>query len=193
MASPLRFTGGALELLDQTRLPDEEVWLRCERPEQVADAIRRLAVRGAPAIGVAAAYGLLLGSARFDEVAELLASTRPTAVNLRWAIERGREAHARGEDLLEWADALAVLADRHEIPLHVVAPLSTLDPDTASGADIPIEERDPAEVTSYSPALNLAFDVTPHELVSSIVTEAGVLQPPYQDAISRVLRAESPA
>ena len=60
--SPIRWAGGALELLDQTRLPAEEVWIRCEEPEQVAEAIRRMAVRGAPAIGVAAAYGMALAS-----------------------------------------------------------------------------------------------------------------------------------
>ena len=59
--SPMRWRDGALELLDQTRLPQAEEWLRCTQPEQVADAIRRLAVRGAPAIGVAAAYGPVLG------------------------------------------------------------------------------------------------------------------------------------
>jgi methylthioribose-1-phosphate isomerase len=335
VASPLRWADGALELLDQTRLPDEETWLRCQRPEQVAEAIRRLAVRGAPAIGVAAAYGLALGlrdpgeepMARFDEVAGLLGSTRPTAVNLRWAIERGRTAleralangadpsaalldcaqviardqaeadrrmaaHAaalfagrsrvythcntgglatagigtaagaieeawrsglvsevwvgetrpllQGARLTAWelgqagvpfrvvtdssaaalmsrglvdlvmvgADrvaangdvankigtyGLAALADRHSIPLHVVAPLSTIDPATPAGADIPIEERDPAEVTRHGDALNLAFDVTPHELVTSIVTEAGVLKPPYEESIAAVLRAESSA
>jgi methylthioribose-1-phosphate isomerase len=334
VASPLRFTDGALELLDQTLLPGEEIWLRCEQPEQVADAIRRLAVRGAPAIGVAAAYGLALAlrgsgggdpSARFEAAAGLLGSTRPTAVNLRWAIDRGREALAGalaagrdpGDALLEWAQAvarnrqeadrrmaahasalfargsrvythcntgglatagigtalgaieeawraglvgevwvgetrpllqggrltaweleragvpfrvvtdssagalmargavdlvmvgadriarngdvgnkigtygLAVLADRHGIPLHVVAPLSTIDVHTATGAGIPIEERDPAEVTSRGEALNLAFDVTPHELVASIVTEAGVLEPPYGESIERALRAQS--
>ena len=331
MASPLRFTGGALELLDQTRLPGAEVWLRCERPEQVADAIRHLAVRGAPAIGVAAAYALVLAARQpdvsFEGAAELLASTRPTAVNLRWAIDQGRDVFARAvaagadpaEALLEWADgvardqeeadrrmaahaaalftrgsrvythcntgglatagsgsalgaieeawrsglvgevwvgetrpllqgarltaweldqagipfrvvtdssaatlmargsvdlvavgadriarngdvankigtyALAVLADRHRIPFHVVAPLSTVDLGTASGADIPIEERDPAEVTEHGPALNLAFDVTPHELVTSIVTEAGVLEPPYVESLPWAVKAGSPA
>src|SRR5258708_11421380 len=58
--SPLRWRDGTLLLLDQTLLPDQEVWLDCRTPEQAADAIRRLAVRGAPAIGVAAAYGLAL-------------------------------------------------------------------------------------------------------------------------------------
>jgi methylthioribose-1-phosphate isomerase len=329
VASPLRFTGETLELLDQTLLPGEQVWLPCEQPEQVADAIRRLAVRGAPAIGVAAAYGLVLAARRtdvdFDEAAALLASTRPTAVNLSWAIAQGREVHARaiaaGEDpavaLLEWAEgvardqeeadrrmashalalfargsrvythcntgglatagsgtalgaieeawrsglvdqvwvgetrpllqgarltaweleqagvpfrvvtdssaaalmargevdlvmvgadriarngdvankigtyALAVLAERHGIPLHVVAPLSTIDIRTPSGAEIPIEERDPGEVTAHGAALNLAFDVTPHDLIASIVTEAGMLEPPYEQAIDNALRAQS--
>ena len=70
--------------------------------------------------------------------------------------------------------SLAVLAAHHELPLIVVAPTSTLDPATASGADIPIEERDPAEVTARFPARNPAFDVTPAALVSAIVTEGGV-------------------
>ena len=108
--SPLRWSDGALELLDQTRLPREETWLRCTEPEQVADAIRRLSVRGAPAIGVAAAYGLVVGldpegpaaeggleglGSRFDQVSALLCSTRPTAVNLAWALERGRRVFER--------------------------------------------------------------------------------------------------
>src|SRR5258708_14777665 len=61
--SPLRWRDGTLLLLDQTLLPDQEIWLDCRTPEQVADAIRRLAVRGAPAIGVAAPYGLALALA----------------------------------------------------------------------------------------------------------------------------------
>jgi methylthioribose-1-phosphate isomerase len=123
--SPMRWEGPGLRLLEQTRLPVEEVWIDCETPEQVADAIRRLAVRGAPAIGVAAAYGLVLGlrterdparlAGRFEEVSELLGSTRPTAVNLRWALERGRkvfEEHVgKGPEgvtaaLLDWAREL---------------------------------------------------------------------------------------
>ena len=99
LASPLRWEDGALLLLDQRALPDEERWLRCERPEQVAEAIRTLAVRGAPAIGIAAAYGMALaapGASASDEAvarraaaAELLANARPTAVNLRWAVDAG--------------------------------------------------------------------------------------------------------
>jgi len=73
--TPIRWRQDTLQLLDQTRLPVEETWLDCETPEQVADAIRCLAVRGAPAIGVAAAYGLVLGSDRFDEVSKLLGTS----------------------------------------------------------------------------------------------------------------------
>ncbi|HEY8021859.1 MAG TPA: S-methyl-5-thioribose-1-phosphate isomerase [Thermoanaerobaculia bacterium] len=342
--SPLRWSGAALELLDQTRLPAEEVWLTCREPEEVADAIRRLAVRGAPAIGVAAAYGLVLGlrgiadpallAPRFEEVSTLLATTRPTAVNLRWALSRGRRvfeealaadpgapdapgavaaallawAHElRAEDVaanlrmgehgadlfaagdrvlthcnagalatagygtalgviqsswrrgrlgMVWVDetrpllqgarltawelqrlgipfrlvtdssagslmsqglvdrivvgadriaangdtankigtyAVAALAQRHGIPFYVAAPLSTIDRATATGADIPIEERGGLEVTevlgrSIAPAgteaLNFAFDVTPHDLIAAIITEVGVLLPPFVDSIA---------
>jgi methylthioribose-1-phosphate isomerase len=321
---PIRWNDGSLRLLDQRRLPDEEAWLECRTPEDVAGAIRSLAVRGAPAIGIAAAYGLALGAARgrpFDEVAALLAGTRPTAANLGWAIGRAREAGddpaalvaladrlaaeqldsdtrmgELGAALLEpgdrvlthcnagalatgargtagavlttawdagrlaqvWVDetrpllqgarltawelaragvpyrvvpdagagglfgrglvdrvvvgadriarngdvankvgtyALAVLAARHGVPFHVVVPVSTIDPSTPSGAEIEIEERDPGEVLELAGrriappgagALNLAFDVTPAELVSSIITEEGVLEPPLEEAIARV-------
>lgn len=344
--SPIRWAGGHLELLDQTRLPREETWLRCTTPEDVADAIRRLAVRGAPAIGVAAAYGLVLGMARrggeapealrrrFEEVSALLGGTRPTAVNLRWALERGRrvfqEALSRegagGADveaaLLAWARDLhakdvetnrrigehgaelfaagdrvlthcnagalatagygtalgviraawererlgqvwvdetrpllqgarltawelrklgiphrlvtdssagslmtrglvdrivvgadriaangdtankigtyvvAVLAQRHGVPFYVAAPLSTVDPETPTGAEIPIEERAADEVTDVfgtriapdeTAAANPAFDVTPAELVTAIITEVGVLRPPYEETLARAL------
>ncbi len=338
--SPLRFAHGTLQLLDQTRLPREEVWLDCTTPEQVADAIRRLAVRGAPAIGVAAAYGLVLGiwtttdadlDARFAAVKALLASTRPTAVNLSWALARGQAvfaAHrAQGaaavrQALLAWADevcqqdvntnlaigdhgrslfqpgdrvlthcnagalatagfgtalgvitagwqrgciakvwvdetrpllqgarltawelerlgipfqlitdssagaimargevdrivvgadriaangdtankigtyTVAVLAHHHHVPFYIAAPLSTIDPHTPTGQEIPIEVRAPEEVTAVlghplapagSPALNLAFDVTPHQLIAGIITEVGVLAPPYTESIRRAL------
>jgi methylthioribose-1-phosphate isomerase len=314
-AAPLRFADGALLILDQRALPGEERWFRCERPSQVAEAIRTLAVRGAPAIGLAAAYGLALADDGFEAAAAELGATRPTAVNLGWAIGRAREAYAGGgpEAVLEFArrlerqqeDAdrrlaelgasrfaegdralthcntgrlatggygtaggvlraawaagrlarvwvcetrpllqgarltawelrhegipfqvvtdgsagtlmargvvdrvvvgadriaangdvankvgtypLAVLARRHGVPFYVAAPLSTLDPATPDGAAIPIEERDPAEVVAGSPALNLAFDVTPAELVDAVFTEAGVLEPPYPEAIGRAL------
>ncbi len=342
--SPIRWRDGALELLDQTRLPRAEEWLRCTRPEEVADAIHRLAVRGAPAIGVAAAYGLVLGllaappneapAETLERTARLLAQTRPTAVNLRWALDRGREVAAMQTEraprdrpalaaaLLDWAErvhrediaanlrigghgralfapgdrvlthcntgslatagygtalgvlraahdagrlgmvwvdetrpllqgarltawelerlripyrlipdaaaaalmargeveavivgadriaangdtankigtyALAVLARHHGVPFYFAAPLSTIDAATASGAEIPIEERSEDEVRSVfgtpvappsAPARNLAFDVTPAELIAAIVTDAGVLRPPYGEAIARAL------
>jgi methylthioribose-1-phosphate isomerase len=103
---PLRYADGALFVLDQTALPQEERWLRCESAAQVADAIRRLAVRGAPAIGLAAAYGLAVEDGRGGDLAvaaELLGATRPTAVNLRWALDRA----LRAPDPLEFAHALA--------------------------------------------------------------------------------------
>ena len=327
--SPIRWSGDELLLLDQTLLPEREVWLTCRRPGDVAGAIRRLSVRGAPAIGVAAAYGLVLGAGDFDAAYDLLLSTRPTAVNLRWALEQGRalrdrcveagevddlrarllawardlhrqdvEANRRigrfGRELFEegdrvlthcnagalatagygtaigvveaawsagrlasvWVDEtrpllqgsrlttwelsrleiphrlitdnsagaiiargwvqkivvgadriaangdvankvgtypVAVLAARHGVPFYVAAPLSTIDRDTASGADIPIEERDADEVVHAfgkriapqdTEALNLAFDVTPAELVAGLITDAGVLRPPYRESIA---------
>jgi methylthioribose-1-phosphate isomerase len=84
---------------------------------------------------------------------------------------------------------LAVLADRHGVPFYVAAPVSTIDPATQDGASIPIEERDPGEVVAEGEAFNPAFDVTPAELVTAIVTEAGVLKPPYADSIARALAA----
>jgi methylthioribose-1-phosphate isomerase len=305
---PFRFEDGALLVLDQRALPAEERWVRCDTPEQVADCIRTLAVRGAPAIGIAAAYGMALADDR-EAAAELLRSTRPTAVNLAWAIDRCRDAQDpleaarrihqeqrdadrrlaelgaelfgegtralthcnagalatggigtacgvlraawdRGRLVEVWVDEtrpllqgarltawelrkagiphkvvadsaagslmargqvdrivvgadriaangdvankvgtypLAVLADRHGIPFYVAAPLSTIDPATPDGAAIPIEERDPAEVLAEGDAFNPAFDVTPAELVTAIVTEAGVLEPPYPHSISRAV------
>ena len=312
--------------------------MRCETVEDVARAIETLAVRGAPAIGIAAAYGLALGvraqpegdpAARLAESSKRLARTRPTAVNLAWALAQGRRAldeqgwspsteaatgllelanvllaeqeradrtlARAGAELLApgdrvlthcntgalatagvgtaggviatawemgrlemaWVDEtrpllqgarltaweleragvpfrlvtdssagllmargqvdrvivgadriaangdvankigtypLAVLAHRHGVPFYVAAPLSTIDRDTPTGGDIPIEQRDPDEVTSVAGvavappgtrAENWAFDVTPGELVSAIVTEAGVLEPPLEHSIAR--------
>jgi methylthioribose-1-phosphate isomerase len=299
-------------VLDQRRLPEEEVELWCITASEVAEAIRTLAVRGAPAIGVAAAYGLALAAQRgedLDDAYEILASSRPTAVNLRWALdelrgdptpERARALHEaevercrrmaheavelvsagsrllthcntgglatggygsalgavraawdaglvehvwvgetrpllQGERLTAWElDALgipfsvivdsaapsliaagevdavftgadriaangdvankvgtygiAVAASRHEVPFHVVAPTSTLDPSAETGADIPIEERDPREVSRRFPARNPAFDVTPAELVSAIVTEVGVHRAPYSTSLPTPVR-----
>ena len=303
----VRLEADAVVLLDQRRLPDEEVELRCPTSAALADAIQVLAVRGAPAIGVAAAYGMALAAERGEDVElafETLAASRPTAVNLRWALEamradptreRAEKIHAdevdrcrrmganavelfprgarvlthcnagglatggygsalgairaaaeaglvehvwvdetrpllQGSRLTAWeleqlgiahtviADAaaaslmalgdvdlvvtgadriarngdvankigtygLAVLAAHHELPLVVVAPTSTLDPSLATGASIPIENRDPAEVTPRFPARNPAFDVTPGSLVTAIVTEYGVHRAPYAETL----------
>ena len=84
---------------------------------------------------------------------------------------------------------LAVLAAHHGIPFYIVAPSSTVDHATASGAGIPIEERDPSEVTGRFPARNPAFDVTPANLVSAIVTEHGVHRPPYVDSLAQAVVA----
>jgi methylthioribose-1-phosphate isomerase len=86
---------------------------------------------------------------------------------------------------------VAVLARHHAIPFYVAAPSSTIDPTVRSGAEIPIEERDPAEVRrigpqptapAASPVYNPAFDVTPATLITAIVTERGVFRPPYHFA-----------
>jgi methylthioribose-1-phosphate isomerase len=89
---------------------------------------------------------------------------------------------------------LAVLAARHGVPMLIAAPLSTIDPATPTGDAIPIEERAAEEVLAAgapagAEALNLAFDVTPAELVGGIVTEAGVLEPPYERSIANALGA----
>lgn len=108
LIQPLRWHGRRLDILDQRLLPDKEVWIPCHDEEAVAEAIRGMAIRGAPAIGVAAAYGMALAAGlaagedsdaaagdrvarvleRLDRAARLLAQTRPTAVNLFWALDR---------------------------------------------------------------------------------------------------------
>jgi methylthioribose-1-phosphate isomerase len=106
---------GALELIDQTRLPHDSIALRCTDVDQVRDAIVRLAVRGAPAIGVTAAYGLVLGvqggpaaefRTRLASAAERLRAARPTAVNLAWAVDRCVAAARNAESLLAEARAI---------------------------------------------------------------------------------------
>ena len=103
MFETIAWTDAGVVMLDQRRLPGEEIYLTCTSPEQVAEAIRGMAIRGAPAIGVAAGMGLALGAiriaeegtdfdARFAALCDLFAATRPTAVNLFWAIERMKAA-----------------------------------------------------------------------------------------------------
>ncbi|HYI75755.1 MAG TPA: S-methyl-5-thioribose-1-phosphate isomerase [Gaiellaceae bacterium] len=100
----VRLEPGAVVLLDQRRLPAEEVELRCRSAAEVAEAIRALAIRGAPAIGVAAGYGLALAAEHgedLDAAYDVLVSSRPTAVNLRWALDE-----LRGDPTAERARAL---------------------------------------------------------------------------------------
>jgi methylthioribose-1-phosphate isomerase len=81
-----------------------------------------------------------------------------------------------------------VLAAHHELPFYVVAPTSTIDLETATGAEIPIEERAASELTTRFPARNPAFDVTPAALIHALVTERGVAQPPTTESIAALLR-----
>ncbi len=309
----VRLEPGAVVVLDQRRLPDEEVELRCSSAAEVAEAIRTLAVRGAPAIGIAAAYGFALAAERGEDLEQaysMLAASRPTAVNLVWALEQMRDdpsperaralheaevercrrmarhaatllapgtralthcnagglatggygsavgalrtaweegllAHVwvgetrpllQGARLTAWelealgvphavivdsaaahlmsrgevdcvvtgADriaangdtankigtySLALAAAHHRIPLYVVAPTSTIDLETATGGEIPIEERDGAELTTRFAARNPAFDVTPADLIAAIVTEEGAHRAPYAESLPRVVRA----
>src|SRR5699024_8189587 len=126
-ATAIRWIGNAetghLELLDQRLLPQQEVWLRIHTAEQAADAIRDMVVRGAPAIGLCAAYGVVLRAQiepalradAFEPTFEHLAAARPTAVNLHWAIERLRQRIAASahtltlDDIFQEAEAI-----RHE-------------------------------------------------------------------------------
>lgn len=124
---------GALQLLDQRLLPREEVWLSCDSAAGVAEAIRSMVVRGAPAIGIAAAFGVLLGArarlaaggdwlGALEDDFRLLAESRPTAVNLFWALQRMRErlqGLKTGEDVLVAleAEALGILESDREANL----------------------------------------------------------------------------
>jgi len=106
---PFSFANGEFRILDQRRLPFEECWVTCRNASEVADAIRTLAVRGAPAIGIAAAFGLALearlGAERLEEASRLLVNARPTAVNLSWAVSRCMDL-ARRTDMRSTARAL---------------------------------------------------------------------------------------
>jgi methylthioribose-1-phosphate isomerase len=323
-------------MLDQRLLPHKEVHRICRDYEEVAQAIREMVIRGAPAIGVAAAMGVALGAwksreknfdRQFERIFATLSKTRPTAVNLFWALERMRKIYtdnrSRGVETVQrllkeeaqkiyrediaanrqlgkfgasllrnarqvmthcnagalatagygtalgviralkesgkqvevWVNetrpflqgarltawelkkekipatlvtdgmtgylmqegridtvvvgcdrvaangdvankigtyGIAVLAKRHAIPFYVAAPTSSIDLNCPSGKDIPIEQRDPKEVShifgrSLAPKgiriFNPAFDVTAHDLISAIITEKGVINPPYQQNI----------
>jgi methylthioribose-1-phosphate isomerase len=345
--STLRWSDAGLVLLDQRRLPEREEYLLCATVLEVAHAIESLAVRGAPAIGCAAAFGVALAAhenaardaaalaREVEAAATRLSRTRPTAVNLFWAIERMRrrlaaalavagatpveiraallaEAQAilaedvaacralgrhgaalvpegarilthcnagalatggygtalgvvraaveagrhvsvladetrpflQGARLTAWELAkdgipvavvtdgmpahlmrrgevdlvivgadrvaangdvankigtygLALVARAHGVPFYVAAPVSTIDPATADGDAIPIEERGRDEVARLAgaqlvpdgvPVRHPAFDVTPAALVSALVTERGVVRAPDRDSIAALLR-----
>jgi methylthioribose-1-phosphate isomerase len=332
----------AIVMIDQRKLPTAEVYVRCTSAAEVARAIKNMVIRGAPAIGVAAAMGVALGmrkskatgtqryAAEFYKICEQLMATRPTAVNLFWAVERMKQAFAsaasagesvdqitdrldreaqaihdedvancraigahgaalvpadatilthcnagalatagygtalgvvrgaveqgkrvrvladetrpflQGARLTAWelvregidttviADSMAgaimqtdridlvvvgadriaangdtankigtysvaVLAREHGIPFYVAAPLSTIDLQTPDGTGIPIEQRSGREVSHWAGARitpegalirNPAFDITPHRLITGIITEQGVFAPPYTESLS---------
>lgn len=339
----IEWKDGAVVMLDQRLLPAEKKYITHLSHLEVARSIRDMAIRGAPAIGIAAAMGIALGVAEladhpelpvpgfleteFKAIVGVITSTRPTAVNLFWAAARMEELFQRykndyprlrreliaaaiamdredfatnckigrnGQELLKSGDtvlthcnagalatagygtalgvvraavkagkiikviagetrpylqgarltvwelqedgipvtlitdsmaghvmkkgmaqavivgadriaangdtankigtySLAVLARHHAIPFYVAAPLATIDPRTASGNDIPIEERDAAEVTNFRGAMtarphtavfNPAFDVTPAALITAIITEEKVLFPDFGRSIA---------
>lgn len=333
---------GTVKLIDQRQLPHRLVVEECKDHHQLAVAIKEMHIRGAPAIGVAAAFGLALVAfhsnassseellKELEEAAVVLRNTRPTAVNLFWALERVmakarfhqgdvpslknaviaealliaeedvetnkkmgaygatlikdgdnilthcntgalatvdygtalgvvRTAWEQGKRLHVWVDEtrprlqgarltawelqqlgipatliadnvagllmrqgkvdivlvgadriaangdvankigtynLAVLAHYHGIPFYSVAPTSTIDLSIPSGEHIPIEERDPMEVTHIEnipvapkgfPVYNPAFDVTPHRFITGIVTEKGIVYPPFDLNLRRIM------
>lgn len=339
-------SGDALHIIDQTQLPAQLVFLDLHTQPEIWRAIERLQVRGAPAIGVAAAYGLYLASRdiaatdpsefrrQLHDAADYLASSRPTAVNLRWALNRMeaavanlpsvpairetllRESHAihdedirvcrqigiHGLELLQpgwgilthcnagqlatvkygtatapiylgqqqgyhfrvfadetrpllqgarltaselqaacvdvtlicdnmaatvmkrgWVQAVlvgcdrvaangdaankigtlgvAILAKRFGIPFYICAPSSTIDLNTPTGAEIPIEERAGEEISRmwYEKPMaadgvktfNPAFDVTDADLISGIITEYGVARPPYETSLREIFKRKA--
>jgi methylthioribose-1-phosphate isomerase len=104
MLETIQWTSAGVVMIDQTKLPREEVFVTCTTYQQVADAIRTMVIRGAPAIGVAAAMGVALGMqtastmAEFATICDTLAKTRPTAVNLFWAIDRMKRLYSSIKD-----------------------------------------------------------------------------------------------
>jgi methylthioribose-1-phosphate isomerase len=347
MIQTLEWTDRGVRFLDQTKLPTEETYVTCTTHEQVADAIRNMVVRGAPAIGVAAAMGIALGinnskaessgdlKRELDQICDMVGKTRPTAVNLFWAIrrmqekferirirpiaqikrdlieeaqrmhaediaanqamgrhgatlmpaaggvlthcnagalatagygtalgviraavEQGKKIHVfadetrpflQGSRLTAWelmkdgipttvisdnmagammrqgkigaivvgADRIAangdvankigtytvaVLAKEHSIPFYVAAPISTVDLACANGSEIPIEQRNPKEVTHIAGKQmvpegvgveNPAFDVTPGKYVAAIITEKGIARAPYDSSLRKLAAQEA--
>ncbi|HOV85861.1 MAG TPA: S-methyl-5-thioribose-1-phosphate isomerase [Syntrophobacteraceae bacterium] len=340
---PIYWEGDVVVILDQRLLPHREVTLRCTTARQVIQAIRNMAIRGAPAVGIAGAMALALGAKsireedprafvrKFFHLCRQVKAARPTGNNLGWAVEKiysivvenpqagvedmrrlirkksqeileedvssnlamgawGKQVMPQGARILTYCNAgalatgdygtalgviraafaadpdiqvfscetrpflqgsrltayelkqagipvtlitdsavgtlmqqnridvvvvgadriaangdtankigtytVAVLAHAHNVPFYVAAPRSTIDPTLSHGSQIPIEQRDPKEVTHFLgrrvapdgvPALNPAFDVTPHRYISGIITEVGILRKPFGKAIRKAL------
>jgi len=338
----IEWKGDRVRILDQRRLPQEVRYLDCRNASSVAEAIRTMAIRGAPAIGVAAAMGIALAAKRIrsnqfrtfqrnlEKICDEMSQTRPTAVNLFWAVNRmkkvlnsvqmdgvektrhrlmqealriykedveiNRKIGENGKGLIHSGDGilthcnagalatggfgtalgviyaardegkqfqvfvdetrpmlqgcrltawelvhekipatlitdnmagvlmrkgmvnlvvvgadriagngdtankigtygLAVLSKSHRIPFYVAAPTSTLDLSLATGEEIPIEERNIAEVTHFRghpiapkgvKAFNPAFDVTPHSLIDGIITEKGIIRKPFHNNLRKI-------
>ncbi len=127
MIETIQWTPSGVVMIDQTRLPREETYVTCTDYKQVAEAIRSMVIRGAPAIGVAAAMGIALGMqhaespAQFDEICETLARTRPTAVNLFWAIERMRRLYSELQDRSIEEIRAKLVAEAQQIRLEDIA------------------------------------------------------------------------
>ena len=344
MIKTVEYIDGIVRMIDQTRLPLEKVFIDCKTIDDVADAIKTMVIRGAPAIGVSAAMGVSLAAemiqadnfeqfyTQLEDKCLNLAQSRPTAVNLAWAIERmksvARESKSlsiselkkrlkqesidickediesnmamgsfgqtlindgstvlthcnagalatagfgtalgviraavnagkkievladetrpflQGARLTVWelmednipvklitdnmsgffmknnqvdvvvvgADRIAgngdvankigtymvaVLAQKHQIPFYVAAPISTLDLSLNSGEEIPIEQRSEDEVMTLNnkritpegaSAAHPAFDITPNDLVTAIITDKGIAKPPYITSLNHLSR-----
>ena len=345
MLPTIEWNDQGVVMIDQRKLPGAEIYVTCKTAKDVARAIKTMVIRGAPAIGVAAAMGLALGvrqskatgttklATEFYKLCDMMAATRPTAVNLFWAIDRMKRVFAeaagsgqsvaqiqdrlqaegmrihdedvescrtmggygaevvpqnarvlthcnagalatagygtalgvirgaveRGKQVAVFADetrpflqgarltawelirdgidttvitdnmtgammrgekidlvvvgadriaangdvankigtySVAVLAKEHDIPFYVAAPLSTVDLNTPTGDQIPIEERSAREVTHLGPTRltpegarvrNPAFDVTPSKYVTAIITERGIARAPYAESLAALV------
>ena len=130
MVETIRWTADGVVMIDQTRLPHEECYVTCKTYEEVAEAIRAMVIRGAPAIGVAAAMGIALGVARagstnldvhFEKICETLGRTRPTAVNLFWAIDRMKRLYAESRTLPLAQLSQRLIAEAQQIRLEDIA------------------------------------------------------------------------
>ena len=124
MVETIEWTEAGVVMIDQTRLPREQVFVTCRTYLEVADAIKTMVIRGAPAIGVAAAMGVALGveeGADFDLVCSTLAATRPTAVNLFWGIERMRVLHASLDGIAREERARLMKQEAQQVRLEDIA------------------------------------------------------------------------